>query len=33
MDLVARRDWWSTMQIGVGCAAMGLLAAIIIGIF
>lgn len=33
MDLVVRRDWWSTMQIGAICAAMGLLGAIVIGVF
>ncbi|MDB5589481.1 MAG: hypothetical protein JWR86_6 [Enterovirga sp.] len=33
MDLIARRDWWSTMQIGVFCASIGLLGAIVAGFF
>lgn len=34
MDLIAaRRDWWSTMQIGAFCASLGLLGAIVAGVF
>lgn len=33
MDLILKRDWWSTLQIGVVCASLALLGAIVIGIF
>lgn len=31
--LVVKRDWWTTMQLGAVCAALGLLGAIIAGVF
>lgn len=33
MDLILKRDWWSTMQVGFVCAAIGLLGAIVVGVF
>ncbi len=33
MDLILKRDWWSTMQLGAVCASLGLLAAIVVGLF
>ena len=33
MDVIVRRDWWSTVQLGAACASLALLGAIIIGIF
>ncbi len=32
MDFIVKRDWWSTMRLGVVCAALGLLGAIIAGV-
>lgn len=31
MDLTLKRDWWSAVQMGIVCMALGLMGAIIIG--
>lgn len=33
MDLIIRRDWWTTVQVGAVCASLVLLGAIVIGLF
>ena len=33
MDVLLRADWWSRMQVAATCAALVLLAAIVIGVF
>lgn len=33
MDVVVRRDWWVTMQLGAVCASLALLGAIVMGLF
>lgn len=33
MDLILKRDWWSTLQVAAFCAAMSLVGAIIVGVF
>ncbi|MDB5512915.1 MAG: hypothetical protein JWR08_2398 [Enterovirga sp.] len=33
MDTIIKGQWWALMQAGVFCAALGLLGAIVVGVF
>jgi hypothetical protein len=33
MDLILKTDWWSKVNVAALCGAVGLLAAIVVGLF